>query len=183
MAIWNSGASQRESDVGEFQAVALTPIHRESIIRPTHTTIPLRSSQAMFSTGPSGGLRNVTTVSSSMSPPQRTPNHPSARNACQDEEYHGWMNQFCVEPKGDGDTCALGTFVPCALYGKVNWRLHQAAVGEDPLDSSWKSKDGCNGACWLYYCFGIHAGTVFGGEFPFHSVPFSFLYASFARSA
>lgn len=75
-----------------------------------------------------------------------------ARITDQNSKY--WMSAFCMEPRGDGGTCALGTFVPCALYGKTNWRLDQLLAQENPLDSAWNRKDGCNRGCW-WFCFAL----------------------------
>ncbi|PBP18208.1 hypothetical protein BUE80_DR011101 [Diplocarpon rosae] len=84
------------------------------------------------------------------------------------EAYHGWMSQFCVEPRNDANTCCLGFWVPYALYGKTHWRLKRVNRGQDATDESWKSSDGCNGPCWGWWalsCIGCAhpcAGVVTG---------------------
>jgi hypothetical protein len=75
-----------------------------------------------------------------------------------------WMTKFCVEPPGDLDlpTCCLGFMVPCALYGKVDWRLKQKSLGRSVY--AWRRSDGCNGPCWAYCaCDGVL--PVLSGKF------------------
>ena len=80
-----------------------------------------------------------------------------------------WMVQFCVEPPGDLATCCLSWWVPCAQYGKTNWRLKRQFLGEDPTDATWKSAYGCNGACWVFWGLECCCGHLGAGE------PLSFL--------
>ncbi|KAL2075446.1 hypothetical protein VTL71DRAFT_389 [Oculimacula yallundae] len=64
--------------------------------------------------------------------------------------YNNWMSRFCVEPRNDVDTCCLGSWVPCALYGKTHWRTKRIDRGKDASNSTWHSNDGCNTACWAW---------------------------------
>lgn len=71
--------------------------------------------------------------------------------------YNGWMNQFCIEP-GDCNALAEAIFVPCVLYGKIEWRRARLSKNLSADDSYWRASDGCNGMCWAYYIvshFGI----------------------------
>ncbi|CAL3966450.1 unnamed protein product [Diplocarpon coronariae] len=92
----------------------------------------------------------------------------SFANGSDRELYNGWMSQFCVEPRGDADTCCLGFWVPYALYGKTHWRLKRVNRGRDATDESWKPGDGCNGPCWGWWalsCIGCAhpcAGIITG---------------------
>jgi hypothetical protein len=56
-----------------------------------------------------------------------------------------WMKNLCYKPHEDMETCCIGSWIPCALYGKTQYRLKQMAEGKDPLDES--RHDACNGAC------------------------------------
>ncbi|PBP23287.1 hypothetical protein BUE80_DR005865 [Diplocarpon rosae] len=92
----------------------------------------------------------------------------SSSHGSDSEAYHGWMSQFCVEPRNDANTCCLGFWVPYALYGKTHWRLKRVNRGQDATDESWNSSDGCNGPCWGWWalsCIGCAhpcAGVVTG---------------------
>ncbi|CAG8976070.1 hypothetical protein HYALB_00002348 [Hymenoscyphus albidus] len=74
--------------------------------------------------------------------------------------YHGWMKQFCVESSCDATALALAIFVPCVLYGKIEWRKARLSRGQPADDSVWKSKDGCNGMCWAYCLVGFFCPGV-----------------------
>lgn len=88
------------------------------------------------------------------------PNIPVDENNDDGSTYDGWMNQFCKEP-GDCNAVAETIFVPCVLYGKIEWRRARLARGQSADDSAWTAKDGCNGMCWAYYIV-MHF-------YPFHS--------------
>jgi hypothetical protein len=143
MAKFKKAPSQRQtSESLQPRALATTPIHRESIVRSNHTTI---------GPGPSGTMAQSTAGAAGG---QIRASNPlmEKRNI---STTRGWRTKFCVEPPGDAGTCCFGFWVPFALYGKTQWRLRQAAMQEDALDSSWKPKYGCNGPCWAYWALGL----------------------------
>lgn len=171
---------------------ALYPIHRESIVRPKHTSIIPRNSNTMPSVVHPHQVTAVypeavvefhrephVVADTAVGRPHIVvavkPKHSSALPAAvriptgspgipddHIEDFNGWMNKFCVEPRkapqADVQTCCLGCWVPCALYGKTQWRLRQVARESDPLDSSWHSRYGCNGICWAMLGFGLICG-------------------------
>ena len=125
----------------QARAATIIPVHRESIVGPTHTsTFPGHSGTIILDTD---FYRNGSLESRRSSSQQLPP------------QTDQWMTKFCAEPpgKGDANTCCLGWWVPCALYGKVNWRLNQKSRGEDIND--WSSAKGCNSPCWAYWAFGL----------------------------
>lgn len=134
--------------------MATPPVHRESIVSLT----PFPPSRGSITTSVK---RKPLKAYDETLPSQTTTSSQAAdrEGTSEDDPYTGWMSKLCVEPnKGDLDanTCCLGFWVPCALYGKTNWRLTQINGGRDATDSSWKSNDGCNTSCWAWYgawCF------------------------------
>ncbi|KAK0125586.1 hypothetical protein ONS95_000407 [Cadophora gregata] len=134
MAPFNKDLSQAP------QAQAATPIHRDSVVS-------LELTQASPVKPFPMAHRHVMSAYTATLPRSA---HPQTDGGNEGLPYNGWMSQFCVEPRGDISTCCLGFWVPCALYGKTHWRLKQIVRGKDASDSTWKSKNGCNTACWAW---------------------------------
>ncbi|KAF4635866.1 hypothetical protein G7Y89_g2237 [Cudoniella acicularis] len=121
---------------------ATTPAHRASLKRPAHITLPPidpsirpdpRSQYHAF-------VRHLTAL-----------NLPGPRSESQetDKSYPNWMARFCIEPTRcqDSDNGCLAVTVPCATYGKIDWRLRRFHRNESGFDSGWKISDGCNWVC------------------------------------
>jgi hypothetical protein len=137
MARLKKSPPQRQtSDNIRDRAVTITPIHRESIITPNHTSIVPKAS---------GTMADVRTATSAVTEDQNMPKRSKRANA-----DSGWMTKWFTEPLGDASACCMGFWVPCALYGKVDWRLRQAALGEDASDESWRCKYAFNTPCFVY---------------------------------
>ncbi len=136
-----------QQTVAQPRVTSLIPSHRESISIDNSHTAP-RSS---ITTSHQRQVMNAynATLPSSAQPQQDHRQSQDADGA--DKPYNGWMTKFCVEPPDDVNTCCLGCWVPCVLYGKTHWRLKQVSKGEDGTDSKWRSKDGCNAPCWAWW--------------------------------
>jgi hypothetical protein len=137
--IKKSPHQKRTSDRLWARAVTITPVHRESIMKPNPTSTLRAASGSMAGTRASAGA-----VIGNRKFPKRS-THLS--------DDSGWMTKWCVEPRGDAAACCMAVSVPSALYGKIDWRLRRVAMGEDASDESWESKNGCNAPCWIYMAF------------------------------
>jgi hypothetical protein len=73
------------------------------------------------------------------------------------ENDEQWVNNLCVEPPNDTETCCEGYFVPCVTYSRTQYRLKQMAMDQDPLDTT--EFKGCNKVCWSFYCLAALVGT------------------------
>lgn len=129
-------------------------IHRETT--ETFTTMPQKQPPPRPKQIPPLGSRSVQDPPPAHAVPPKTLIQYVKEKKRGETTSKYWMASFCTEPDDNQDcsTCCLGFFVPCALYGKTNWRLNQLTKLKDPLDSSWKSSYGCNGACWFYFFCG-----------------------------
>ncbi|KAE8444057.1 hypothetical protein EG329_000925 [Mollisiaceae sp. DMI_Dod_QoI] len=135
--------------------------HIKSLVTPQHTIIAPRThhasqvmdTQAALGESPIG--YEGTRLSAGVTTGQED----------DDAIFNEWMVPFCQEPPGAGDidTCCLGTWVPCVLYGKTDWRLHRVSQGEDPSNLEWESANGCNGRCWCWYSISFCFGPCFAG--------------------
>jgi hypothetical protein len=72
-------------------------------------------------------------------------------NGFQNPKPGPWMNNLCHDPHDDMESCCIGFWIPCALYGKTQYRFEQMAEGKDPLDES--RREACNGPCLMYQIF------------------------------
>ena len=150
----NSGST---TNVQPPPKITITAVHRNSLAKPRHVTIPPNEQQIFTARPPTiepsnspvahdHGLTKPTAFNVSSNP---------RSGSTTDESYAGWMNQWCHEPPDDAKACCLGFWVPPVLYGKTHWRLQNLTKGEDPLDSNWHSRDGCNGCCWAWFGLNI----------------------------
>ncbi|KUJ21727.1 uncharacterized protein LY89DRAFT_381682 [Mollisia scopiformis] len=126
----------------------IPPVHREALVTPQYTLIVPRNHQVMDD---STALRQSAWGAEGA-------RRPSQANRSQTEDettFQDWLSPWCQEPPDaenrDVETCCLGFWVPCALYGKSNWRLKRVAMGEDSSNASWKPSMGCNGNCWGWF--------------------------------
>jgi len=129
----------------QSRAATLIPIHRESIsLNQSHITP--RASITMAQQRQGMNAYNVTL------PPLAQPQtDPHGEKGAESRPYNGWMTKFCDEPPDDVNTCCIGFWIPCVLYGKTHWRLKRVSKGEDAADSNWKPKNGCNAPCWAWW--------------------------------
>ncbi|PMD46132.1 hypothetical protein L207DRAFT_628726 [Hyaloscypha variabilis F] len=148
-----SELQRQASEKLQAKATATIPVHRDSItiLRQTSIIPKPPGSMADRAAVPDTSSRELEQSGRRRSSHQQLP-----------PQIDEWKTQFCVEPQGDLDTCCLGTWVPCALYGKVNERLRQKAQGDFDTDYSWRTSDGCNSACWAYWACACISGTSLG---------------------
>ena len=139
----------------QARAAATIPIHRESIVN-------LRGSVVPSTTGTMADVTNMVAGAQADNSDRRRMSHQYNHRdpGPLDKE---WETKFCVEPPGDCSTCMLGTFVPCALYGKVNWRFTQRANGKGASQDDWESRNGCNGLCWAYFGASLFTHGILSG--------------------
>ena len=161
-----SALQRQASEKMQARAAATIPIHRESLVN-------LRNSISI-APNTSGTMANATNVHVR---PEAGPSDRGKSGPCKTNHVlppvDPWETKFCVEPPGDVATCMLGTLVPCALYGKVNWRLDRMAMEEEATSDDWRSNEGCNGPCMGYYASSLVCGCGFGygllsGRAPVH---------------
>lgn len=133
--------------------ITITAVHRDSLAKPRHMAIPPNEQQIFAARPPTVEPSNRPAAPNLGLTKPTTPTVSSNREpgSTADESYAGWMNQWGHEPPDDTETCCLGVWAPCVLYGKTHWRFMRLTKGEDPLDSNWRSKDGCNGCCWAWF--------------------------------
>jgi hypothetical protein len=172
--------SRPETNSPQLPKITITAVHRDSLAKPRHVTIPSNEQQIFTAHPPSpeplntsvaagNGQTKSTTLTVPSNPPPPGHRSDAECGSATDESYAGWMarhwlepllntdksyadwmSRFCFEPPGDARACCEGCFIPFALFGKTHWRLKQITQGGDPLDSNWHSKDGCNGCCWAW---------------------------------
>lgn len=96
-----------------------------------------------------------------------------------------WINKLCFKPYEDWDTCCLGLWLPCVLYGRTQTRLEKIYLGEDPLNESqlpkrnryccaWYStfvfvKSSCKFSSHPQFGCADHADTIYQGFVPLRS--------------
>jgi hypothetical protein len=142
---------RQTSDSLRARAVTITPIHRESIVKPKHTSIVPRAS---------GTMADITGASTSAMTPDQTTS--KKQNRVPNDSV--WMTKWFAEPPGDVATCCMGIWFPCVLYGKTDWRLRQVAMGEDALDDKWECKYGCNAPCWAFWMVSYLTANILPGK-------------------
>lgn len=129
----------------QLQAATFIPIHLDSISLDQRRTTP-RASIAMAQ------HRQVVSAYNATLPPSTQHEIESqGESGAENQPYNDWMTTFCAEPSNDVNTCCLGWWMPCVLYGKTHWRLKRISKGEDATDSDWKPKTGCNAPCWAWW--------------------------------
>jgi hypothetical protein len=147
----NSPQQSNTSNI-KVRPVAITPVHRSSVVQPKH--IPIlphdyrRLSAALVSEMSTDGIpkrfQNRVDV---YRPQSRIEPVSSRQHRRSSAAYPKFMNKFCAEPPNDVDTCCLGFWVPCALYGKISWRLNEYERNRDGSDKAWNPRYGCNQMC------------------------------------
>jgi hypothetical protein len=135
------------------EVMPLVPLHRNSITQPSPS-----KAQKLVKEKPNIPYRlDLNTLR-----PLRE-SAPS-RNGNQEESFDDFMSAYCVEPPNDAETCLMGTFVTCVLFGKTHWRLNRIANGLNPQDEEWKFNGGCNGACWTQFAMSMFLVDCLGGK-------------------
>lgn len=144
----------RQSNTTNLQArtVAIVPVHRSSVVQPRHVPIlphdSRRLSATLMSEMSAAGIPNKIPSRVDVYRPQSRTQPVSGRQQRRSSTaYPRFMNKFCAEPPNDVNTCCLGFWVPCALYGKIAWRLNEYERNRDGSDEAWDPKYGCNQMC------------------------------------
>lgn len=139
------------------RASSYPPVHRESLVPPQHTLITPRDYHS--------GQTMDTQTNLGTGEPARSGSQAGDNNQEDDAvAFQDWLSPFCQEPPGgDADTCCMGFWVPCVLYGKSAWRLKALALDEDD-NRRWTPKNGCNGHCWGWLGAACVATPCFAGN-------------------
>jgi Cys-rich protein (TIGR01571 family) len=146
------GSQRPRTRERQARALTITPIHRGSVVQPKHIPIlshdserlPVLLAHEMSAAGVPSAIPSRVDI---YSPPNRIQAVSGRQHRRSSAAYPKFMNKFLAEPPKDAETCCLGCWVPCALYGKISWRLNEYERNRDGSDEAWNSKDGWNKMC------------------------------------
>ena len=136
--------------LGREPQISASLYHRDSLALPTAITqLPREQARkhAVLTKKPPN--ENPRLDGTRIQPRAPVP-YPMIPGVDPEETFPEFMAGFCVEPRGDTETCCQAVWCPCVLYGKTDWRIKRFSRGEDGTDKSWRAKDGCNAHCWSF---------------------------------